>query len=185
MDIFFKTWPWHVSGFLIGMIMLCLIYLGKVFGMSSNLTTLCSMTGIGKKVSFFNFDWKTQLWNLTVVIGAMLGGFFAVHYMSDSSNVIINPKTIAQLAQLHIDAPNGKLMPDSLFGKNAFESPFVILILLVGGLLIGFGSRYASGCTSGHAISGLSNFQMKSLKAVIGFFIGGLIMSHFIFPILF
>ena len=185
MDVIFKTWPWYVSGFLIGMVMLSLIYFGKSFGMSSNLKTLCSMTGIGRQVSFFDFDWKAQRWNLVVVVGAMLGGFVAVHFMSDSSNVAINPKTIAQLATLGIDAPNGKLLPDALFGNSVFQSPKNIFILIVGGILIGFGTRYAGGCTSGHAISGLSNLQIKSLKAVIGFFIGGVIMSHFILPLIF
>ncbi len=185
MDVIFQTWPWYVSGFLIGMIMLCLIYFGKAFGMSSNLSTLCSMTGIGKRVSFFDFDWKLQRWNLLVVLGAMIGGFVAANFMSAASNVNINPKTIAQLAQLGIDDPNGKLLPDALFAIDIFESPKKILILLIGGILIGFGTRYASGCTSGHAISGLSNLQIKSLKAVIGFFIGGLIMSHFILPLIF
>ncbi len=185
MEIFFKTWSWHVSGFLIGMVMLCLIYFGKVFGMSSNLTTLCSMTGVGKRVSFFDVDWKEQRWNLLVVLGAMLGGFVAVHFMGDPTNVAINPKTIAQLYQLGIDAPNGKLLPDALFSNAVFQSPKMIVFLIIGGILIGFGTRYASGCTSGHAISGLSNFQIQSLKAVIGFFIGGLIMSHFILPLVF
>lgn len=185
MDVIFQTWSWYVSGFVIGMIMLCLIYFGKSFGMSSNLSTLCSMTGIGKRVSFFDFDWKMQRWNLLVVLGAMLGGFVAVQFMGDASNVDINPKTIAQLAQMGIDAPNGKLLPDTLFSNAIFQSPKMILVLLIGGVLIGFGTRYASGCTSGHAISGLSNLQIKSLKAVIGFFIGGLIMSHFILPLIF
>jgi uncharacterized membrane protein YedE/YeeE len=185
MNIIFQTWPWYVSGFLIGMIMLSLIYFGKAFGMSSNLRSLCSMAGAGKYVSFFNFDWKSQRWNLVVVLGAMLGGFVAVHFMSDPSNVDINPKTIAQLAQLGIDAPNGKLMPDALFGTQIWQSPKSILILLIGGILIGFGTRYAGGCTSGHAISGLSNLQLPSLKAVIGFFIGGLIMAHFLLPLIF
>jgi hypothetical protein len=185
MDIIFQTWPWYVSGFLIGMIMLCLIYFGKSFGMSSNLRSLCSMTGLGKRVAFFDFDWKAQRWNLIVVVGAMLGGFIAVNFMSDPSNVDINPKTIAQLAQLGIDAPNGKLMPDSLFGLDVFSSPKGILILLLGGILIGFGTRYAGGCTSGHAISGLSNLQIPSLKAVVGFFIGGLIMAYLLFPLIF
>src|SRR3970040_2736291 len=175
MNIIFQTWPWYVSGFLIGMIMLSLIYFGKAFGMSSNLRSLCSMAGAGKYVSFFNFDWKSQRWNLVVVLGAMLGGFVAVHFMSDPSNIDINPKTIAQLAQLGIDAPNGKLMPDALFGTQIWQSPKSILILLIGGILIGFGTRYAGGCTSGHAISGLSNLQLPSVKAVIGFFIRGLI----------
>jgi uncharacterized membrane protein YedE/YeeE len=143
------------------------------------------MAGLGKRVSFFDFDWKAQRWNLLVVIGAMMGGFVAVQFMSDPSNVAINPKTIAQLAQLGIDAPSGKLMPDALFGPDIITSPKGILILLVGGVLIGFGTRYAGGCTSGHAISGLSNLQIPSLKAVIGFFIGGLIMAYLLFPLIF
>jgi uncharacterized membrane protein YedE/YeeE len=185
MNFISQTWHWSISGFLIGIVMLCLIYFGKVFGMSSNLRSLCSMTGIGSKVPFFNWDWKSQRWNLVVVIGAMLGGFVASHYLNDISNVSINPKTIEKLATLGIDAPNGKLLPDALFANAIFESPKMIFILLIGGLFIGFGSRYAGGCTSGHAISGLSNLQIPSLKAVIGFFIGGLLMAHFIFPLLF
>jgi uncharacterized membrane protein YedE/YeeE len=185
MEILFQTWPWYVSGFLIGMVMLSLIYFGKTFGMSSNLKTLCAMTGIWEKVRFFDYDWKAQRWNLLVVLGSMLGGFVAVHFMSDASNVDINPKTIAQLAQLGIDAPNGKLLPDALFANDIFQSPKKILILLIGGVLIGFGTRYASGCTSGHAIYGLCSLQIPSLKAVIGFFIGGLIVAHFILPLIF
>jgi uncharacterized protein len=185
MNIIFQTWTWYVSGFLIGMIMLSLIYFGKTFGMSSNLRSLCSMTGIGKRVTFFDFDWKAQRWNLVVVLGAMLGGFVAVHFMSDASNVTINPKTIAQLAQMGIDAPNGKLMPNAVFGTQIWQSPKSVFILIIGGVLIGFGSRYAGGCTSGHAISGLSNLQLPSLKAVMGFFIGGLIMAHFLLPLIF
>ncbi len=185
MEILFQTWPWYVSGFLIGMVMLSLIYFGKTFGMSTNLRSLCAMTGLGKKVEFFDFDWKSQRWNLLLVLGAMFGGFVAVHFMSDVSNVAINPKTIAQLAQLGIDAPNGKLLPDALFANDIFQSPKMILILIIGGIFIVFGTRYASGCTSGHAIYGLSSLQIPSLKAVIGFFIGGLIMAHFILPLIF
>lgn len=184
MEFIYQTWPWYISGFIIGLIMLILIYFGKSFGMSSNLRTLCSIAGAGKKVAFFDFDWKSQRWNLSVVAGAMLGGFVATHYLSDASNVSINPKTIEQLQAMNIDAPQGKLMPDALFANVIFESPKTILILIIGGILIGFGSRYAGGCTSGHAISGLSNLQIPSLKAVIGFFIGGLIMAHFILPLI-
>jgi uncharacterized membrane protein YedE/YeeE len=185
MDILNQTWHWAISGFLIGVVMLLLNYFGKVFGMSSNLRSLCSMTGVGSKVSFFDWDWKSQRWNLVVVLGAMFGGFIAVHFMSDASNVAINPDTIQQLSVLGIDAPNGKLLPDALFGDAVFQNPMSILILILGGVLIGFGSRYAGGCTSGHAISGLSNLQLPSLKAVIGFFVGGLLMAHFLLPLFF
>ena len=185
MNVLFQTWPWYVSGFLIAIIMLLLNYFGKVFGMSSNLRSMCSIAGAGKHVSFFDFDWKAQRWNLVVVIGAMLGGFVAVNFMSDASNVAINPKTVQQLTQLGIEAPNGRLLPNALFGPETFQSPKMMLLLIVGGVLIGFGSRYAGGCTSGHAIAGMSNLQVQSLKAVIGFFIGGLLMSHYILPLLF
>ncbi|AIG30439.1 YeeE/YedE family protein [Flavobacterium psychrophilum] len=185
MEYITHTWHWSISGFLIGIIMLLLIYFGKHFGMSSNLRSLCSMTGVGKYVSFFDWDWKTQRWNLIVVIGAMIGGFVAVHFLSDPSNVALNPETIKQLSKFGIEAPDGKIAPNSMFGFEVFQSFKKIFILLIGGILIGFGSRYAGGCTSGHAISGLSNLQMPSLKAVVGFFIGGLIMAHFIFPLLF
>lgn len=185
MDILFYTWPWYVSGFIIGLIMLSLIYFGKSFGMSSNLRSMCTIMGAGKRTAFFDFDWKAQRWNLVVVVGAMLGGFVAVNFMSDPSNVTINPKTIAQLAAYGIDAPNGNLAPQVLFGNEVFTSIKGIAILLIGGLLIGFGTRYAGGCTSGHAISGLSNLQIPSLKAVIGFFVGGLIMAYLIFPLIF
>lgn len=185
MEVIYGTWPWYISGFFIGMVMLTLIYFGKAFGMSSNLRTLCSVAGAGRFAEFFRFDWKAQRWNLAVVFGAMLGGFIAVHFLSDGSGVNLNPTTVEQLAAMHIEAPEGKLAPDSLMGFEALKSPKTFIILLAGGLLIGFGTRYAGGCTSGHAISGLSNLQLPSLIAVIGFFIGGLIMSHFLLPLIF
>lgn len=179
------TWPWSISGFIIGMIMLTLNYFGKAFGMSSNLRTLCTIAGADKFSNFFKWDWKAQRWNLVVVLGAMIGGFVAVHFMNDASNVSLNPDTITQLETMNIDAPEGKIAPDALFGNEVFRSPKMIVILTIGGILIGFGSRYAGGCTSGHAISGLSNLQLPSLKAVIGFFVGGLIMVHFLMPLIF
>jgi len=185
MDLIFQTWPWYVSGFLIAIIMLTLNYFGKVFGMSTNLRTLCTIAGADKYSEFFKTDWKSQRWNLLVLLGAMLGGYVAVHFMADPSNVAINPLTIEQLAKMGIDAPDGKLLPTTLFGNEVFQSPKMIFILIIGGVLIGFGSRYAGGCTSGHAIAGMSNLQRQSLKAVIGFFVGGLIMAHFILPLIF
>ena len=185
MNFISQTWHWSISGFLIGLIMLLLIYFGKAFGMSSNFRSLCAMTGVGKIIPFFDWNWKEQRWNLAVVFGAILGGFTAVHFLSSSTNVSLGADTLNCLRKLNIDAPDGKLLPNALFSINIFLSPKGILLLLFGGIFIGFGSRYAGGCTSGHAISGLSNFQIPSLKAVIGFFIGGLIMTHFILPLFF
>lgn len=185
MEFLYGTWHWAISGFLIGLMMLVLIYFGKSFGMSSNLRTLCTIAGAGKHSDFFKFDWREQKWNLAVVLGAILGGFVAYHFLSNGTGVELNPKTIEQLVTMNIDAPNGKLVPNAIFGMDILQTPKGFLILLLGGILIGFGTRYAGGCTSGHAISGLSNLQLPSLIAVIGFFIGGLVMAHIILPLIF
>jgi uncharacterized membrane protein YedE/YeeE len=186
MESLYGTWPWYVSGFLIGSVMLALLYFGKTFGMSSNLRTMCTMLGAGKTSEFFRFDWKSQRWNLVVVLGAIIGGYIAVNFLNDPSQMVqINPKTVTELQAMHIDAPEGKLLPDALTSSEALQSPKIIGILLFGGLLVGFGTRYAGGCTSGHAITGLSNLQLPSLIAVIGFFIGGLVMSWLLLPLFF
>ncbi|RLJ69053.1 hypothetical protein CLV86_0446 [Lacinutrix venerupis] len=184
MEIIYQPWPWYVSGFLIACIMLVLLLMGKKFGMSSNLRTFCAACGAGKASSFFNFDWKSDKWNLLVVLGAMLGGFVASHYLSNPEIPEISEATKVALTQLNISTENGYL-PVELFSIEALSDIKTILILVVGGLLIGFGARYAGGCTSGHAISGLSNLQLPSLIAVIGFFIGGLVMVHLLFPFIF
>lgn len=178
-------WPWYVAGPLIALVMLVLLLIGKKFGMSSNLRTACAALGAGKKVDFFKFDWRAERWNLMVTIGAILGGFIASNYMGDTS-VKINPEIAQQLAtDYNINSASTDYLPSEIFSNLALSSPSNILLLLLGGFLVGFGARYAGGCTSGHAISGLSNLQLPSLIAVIGFFIGGLFMVHLLFPILF
>ncbi|NBL64104.1 YeeE/YedE family protein [Flavobacterium sp. NST-5] len=182
---FYGTWPWYISGFLIGVVMLSLIYFGKTFGMSSNLRTLCSIGGAGKFSDFFRFDWKSQRWNLVVVLGAMVGGFIAVHFLSDGSGVQLNPGTLVKLQEMNVDLPDGKLLPEKFTTIENVFTPKIFLFMILGGFLVGFGSRYAGGCTSGHAITGLSNLQLPSLIAVIGFFVGGLFAAHFLLPLIF
>ena len=97
----------------------------------------------------------------------------------------INPETISDLKALGFESAGTAYLPTELFDTEALRSFKNVLVLTIGGLFVGFGARYAGGCTSGHAISGLSNLQLPSLIAVIGFFIGGLTMIHFIFPLLF
>lgn len=186
MEVIQGTWHWAISGFLIGLIMLVLTYFGKTFGMSSNLRNICSMTFAKKKIEYFDFDWKEQKWNLSIALGAVVGGFIASYFLMDATDVLqINPKTIENLQQLHIDVPNGKIGPDAIFSLEKAFTLKGFSVLLFGGFLIGFGTPYAGGCTSGHAISGLSNFQIPSLIAVIGFFIGGLLSAHFLIPLIF
>jgi len=185
MNWIYEPWPWYVAGPLIALVMFVLLLVGKQFGMSSNLRTACSAVGAGKAADFFKYDWKAQRWNLVVVLGAIIGGFIASNYMSDNT-VAINPEIAQQLAEdYNITSANTSYLPSEIFSNEALSNPSNILLLLIGGLLVGFGARYAGGCTSGHAISGLSNLQVPSLIAVIGFFIGGLVMIHLIYPFIF
>ena len=185
MDFILQPWPWYVSGPLIALIMLLLIYFGKTFGMSSNLRTLCTIGGAGKYSDFFRFDWKAQRWNLTVVLGAIIGGFIATQFLSDNSVIALNSETISDLGEFGFNNIGETLLPAEIYNWENVLSIKGLSILIVGGFLVGFGTRYAGGCTSGHAITGLSNLQLPSLIAVIGFFIGGLIMTHFILPLIF
>jgi uncharacterized membrane protein YedE/YeeE len=179
-----QPWPWYFSGLMITVVMLLLLFWGKSFGFSSNLRTICTMAGAGKKLKFFDFNWKTQQWNLLFLLGAIAGGYIASHYLANPADLELSESTIRDLSKLGISFKGG-LNPDELFSLEALSQPKTILLLLAGGILVGFGSRYAGGCTSGHAISGLSNLQLPSLVAVIGFFIGGLIMTFFIMPYIF
>ncbi len=185
MNWIFEPWPWYIAGPMIALIMFLLIMVGKNFGMSSNLRTLCTLCGADKKVDFFKFDWKAQRWNLIVVLGAIIGGYIGANFLSTDAVVAIHPDTITHLNTLGFESAGTTYMPTELFDMAAFTNPKSLVILIVGGFLVGFGARYAGGCTSGHAISGLSNLQLPSLIAVIGFFIGGLAMIHFIFPLIF
>ncbi len=180
-----QTWSWWFSGTMIAAIMFFLIYFGQSFGFSSNLRTICGAVGLGKKAKLFDFNWKTQIWNLIFLIGAIIGGFIAYQFLSPANPAVqISQATITDLGKLGIAAPTS-LQPSELFSWQAVLSVKGFLVLAAGGLLVGFGSRYAGGCTSGHAISGLSNLQLPSLIAVIGFFAGGLIMTFLILPLIF
>jgi uncharacterized membrane protein YedE/YeeE len=168
MEWILAPWPWYISGPLIALTMFILLYVGKRFGMSSNLKTFCTVCGAGRTSDFFRFDWKAERWNLLVVVGAIIGGFLA-----------------EKLHNSGFESAGQAYVPTELYGDDALSSGKILALLLIGGILVGFGARYAGGCTSGHSISGISNLQLPSLIATIGFFIGGLIMIHLIFPLIF
>jgi uncharacterized membrane protein YedE/YeeE len=185
MEIILKPWPWYVSGPLIALIMFALLFMGKKFGMSSNMRTMCSMAGAGKVSDFFRFDWKAERWNLLVVLGAIIGGFLASSFLVEPDfEIALHSDVVSQLNEYGFANSGKNYLPLELFSWENINLKS-LLILIISGFLIGFGSRYAGGCTSGHAISGLSNLQMPSLIAVIGFFVGGLIMIHLLFPLIF
>ncbi|SNY95315.1 YeeE/YedE family protein [Flagellimonas pacifica] len=181
----FQPWPWYVSGPLIALVMIILIMMGKRFGMSSNLATICTICGAGKRTNFFKLDWKSQKWNLIVVVGVVIGGYIGANFLSADATVAISQNTVLDLNSLGFESAGRAYLPSELFGTNVFSDIKNMVLLIIGGFLVGFGARYAGGCTSGHAISGLSNLQLPSLIAVIGFFIGGLLMVHVLFPFIF
>lgn len=182
-----QPWHWSISGVMIVFVMFLLIYLGKKFGVSSSFRALCSAAGGGRTCSYLDYNWKSQAWLLYFVAGSVIGGYLASQYLISPEPVAISSHTLTDLAELGIAGPEapGILVPTELFKLDSLGSATGWILFVLGGFLIGFGTRYAGGCTSGHAISGLSNLQLPSLVAVIGFFIGGLIMTHLLFPIIF
>jgi uncharacterized membrane protein YedE/YeeE len=183
-EFILQPWSWWFSGLVISIIMFTLLYFGKSFGFSANLRTICAAAGAGKSVSFFNFNWKSQLWNIVFLVGAIIGGYIAGNFLSDGSAVQIAESTVNDLQKLGFSEPTS-IQPAELFGMESALSLKGFLILAIGGLLVGFGARYAGGCTSGHAISGISDLQIPSIVAVVGFFIGGLLMTFVLFPLIF
>jgi len=185
MDFLLQPWPWYITGPMISLILFLLYYLGKSFGVSSNLETLCALGGAGTFLEYFKFDWRKNSWNLVFILGAVIGGFISVQWLTPSAAVVLNPQTIQDLSTIGFENAGANYLPSEIFGLDAIFSLKGFLILLGGGLFVGFGARYAGGCTSGHAIVGLSNLELPSLISVIGFFIGGLIMTWVLIPILF
>ncbi|MGA3041680.1 MAG: YeeE/YedE thiosulfate transporter family protein [Bryobacteraceae bacterium] len=176
-------WPWYVAGPVIGLFVPALLIVGnRVFGVSSNLRHVCSAVLPGK-LDYFRYDWKRiGLWNLLFAAGILAGGFLASHWGA-SQNVAISPQTRIDLAKLGIHDFSG-LAPREVFTWSALLTLKGFISVVLGGFLVGFGTAYAGGCTSGHAISGLADFQLPSLIAVVGFFAGGLLATYFILPLI-
>ena len=181
-DILTKPWPWYVGGPLIGLFVPALLLLGnRMFGISSNLRHVCAVA-IPGRISFFRYDWRSAgAWNLAFALGIVAGGFIAVHFLGAGDAVQLSPAARASIAALGVHDVSG-LVPSELFRWGALLTWRGLLMMVGGGFLIGFGTAYAGGCTSGHAISGLADLQLPSLVAVVGFFAGGLMSTWLILP---
>jgi uncharacterized protein len=181
LEILKQPWPWYISGPLIGLTVPLLFILGnKSFGISSSLRHICAAC-IPAKIPFFQYDWKKERWNLFFVAGIFIGAIVASQFLSNASPVQVNEKLITELAGYGITDYNG-LVPKQLFNWQNLLSLKGFVMMVLGGFLVGFGTRYAGGCTSGHAITGLSTLQWPSLVATCCFMIGGFIMANFILP---
>lgn len=174
---------WSVAGVLVGLTVPALLILGnKHFGISANLRHACAAC-MPANIPFFKYEWKKEIWNLFFVGGLVLGAFVAAHFLQASTAVELHPKLAEDLAKVGI-TDHSNLVPAQLFSFDNLFTLKGLFFFVVGGFMVGFGSRYAGGCTSGHSISGLSNLQFPSLIATIFFMIGGFISANLIVPFL-
>lgn len=179
-----EPWPWYVSGPLIGLsIPLLLIVGNKMLGISSSLRHTCAAV-YPSNIAFLKYNWRSEMWNLFFALGIFFGGFIGGQLLDNGEPIKISENTKSEIEKMGIHSFDG-LVPADLFNWETVFSLKGLIVLVFGGFMIGFGSRYAGGCTSGHAIMGLSSLQWPSLIAVIFFFIGGLLMTHLIAPILY
>lgn len=185
LDLLRQPMPWYIAGPLIGLMVPLLLFIGnKTFGISSNFRHICAMC-VPTKIPYFNYEWKkTGKWQLLLLLGVLIGSFIAEFLFSSKAPIELSDATLNYLSSISVNQGTS-LIPHDIFNWKAIGSLRGFIMLVIGGFLIGFGTRYANGCTSGHTISGISNGQLGSIIASIGFFIGGLISIHFIYPILF
>jgi uncharacterized membrane protein YedE/YeeE len=176
-----QPWPWYISGPLIGLMVPGLLLLGnKTFGISSSLRHICAAC-IPAKIPFFQYNWKKEMWNLFFVTGVLLGGIVVALFLQNPETVQVNPKLADELQRYGINNYEG-LVPVDLFNWNNLLTAKGLIMMIAGGFLVGFGTRYAGGCTSGHAIMGLSNLQWPSLVATVSFMAGGFFVANLVLP---
>ena len=176
-----QPWPWYVAGPLIGLTVPVLLLLGnKPFGISSSLRHICAAC-FPANIPFFKHDWKKEIWNLFFVAGILIGAVMTVIFLSNHAPVVIHPKLSADLANVGV-INSENLVPKDLFNWQSLFTLRGFILMVVGGFLVGFGTRYAGGCTSGHSIMGISNLQMPSVIATCCFMIGGFLVANFVLP---
>ncbi|MDX9751390.1 MAG: YeeE/YedE thiosulfate transporter family protein [Flavobacteriales bacterium] len=183
LEILSKPWPWYIAGPLIGLTVPFLLLVGnKTFGISSSLRHLCAMC-MPANISFFKYDWRKEAWNLFFVGGIAAGAFIAAQFLRDPDPVVLAEPTAAYLASKGI-TDTTQLLPSEIFSWEQLFTLRGLVFFVAGGFLVGFGTRWAGGCTSGHAIMGLSNLQWPSLVATVMFMVGGIVMTWLILPYL-
>ncbi len=176
-----EPWPWYVAGPLIGLTVPALLLIGnKTFGISSSLRHICAAC-LPAKIPFFHYEWKKEAWNLFFVTGVFLGGVISSLVLSNPAAVEINPDLASELSSYGINDYSG-LVPVQVFSWENLLTLQGFMMMVVGGFLVGFGTRWAGGCTSGHAIMGLSSLQWPSLVATCCFMAGGFLMANLILP---
>lgn len=180
-EIIKQPWPWYIAGPLIGLVAPLLLLIGnKSFGISASLRHTCAIL-IPSKIPFFKYNWKREMWNMFFVLGILIGGILASIYLANPNSIIISPALQSDLSSYGITEING-MLPEQLFSWESLLTLRGFIMIVLGGFLVGFGVSYAGGCTSGHAILGISNLQWPSLVATCCFMIGGFIVVNLLMP---
>jgi uncharacterized protein len=180
-ELITQPWPWYVAGPLIGLTVPALLILGnKSFGISSSMRHVCAAC-LPANISFFKYDWKKEIWNLAFVLGIFIGGIIAVTGLSNPNEIVVADALKTELAGYGI-TDYSALVPADVFSWEQLATLKGFIMVILGGFIVGFGTRYAGGCTSGHAIMGLSTLQWPSLVATCCFMIGGILSANFILP---
>lgn len=181
LELIKSPWPWYVAGPLIGLTVPLLLLIGnKTFGISSSLRQICAAC-IPSNTSYLNYNWRGDVWKLYFVAGLVIGGVIATYILTDHAAVIVAPAIMQDLAQFGI-SDYTYAYPSEIFNMASLLSLRGFLIIILGGFLVGFGTRYGNGCTSGHAIMGISNFHWPSIVATISFMIGGFFAANILMP---
>ncbi|WP_205508294.1 YeeE/YedE family protein [Longitalea arenae] len=177
-----EPWPWYVAGPLIGLVVPLLLIMGnKAFGVSSSLRHICAAC-IPADIPFFKYNWRKESWNLFFVAGILLGAIIAANWLDRGEPIAVNPRLQTELEEYNI-RNYSSLVPLDLFNWPSLFTVRGFILMVAGGFLVGFGTRYAGGCTSGHAIMGLSNLQWPSLVATCCFMAGGFVTANLLIPI--
>ncbi len=176
-------WPWYVTGPLIGLYVPVLYFLvNRHFGVSSTFRDFCAAV-LRPKVPYFQYEWKDHRWRMVFVVGIVIGGFLSRSALTLAARDMISEHTLSALSSLGV-RDFTSLVPQDLFSLGSLMTVRGFLLVVGGGFLVGFGTRYAEGCTSGHAIHGISTFQRASLVATLCFFLGGLFSTYFLLPVI-
>ena len=159
------VWSGWLGGLAIGMYAVFQwLVTGNALGVSTGYGNFCSYLS---RTGYFH-EGEYQIannWRLWFLLGIPLGGFLAA--LTSPGEIVVS---------LSLGAMYDSVLPQVLWARG--------LVLLAGGVMIGYGARMAGGCPSGHSIAGLSMLNPPSLLASAGFFVGGIIMVQFLFRIL-
>jgi len=183
LNIIKQPWPWYVAGPIIGLCVPLLLIAGnKSLGISASLRQICAATVPGN-VPFLRYDWKADRFNLVFVFGLIVSGYIGGRFLKIDESMQIASAARQTLNGYGVTDQDG-IMPSSIFSFASLVTLKGFIIIVVGGFLVGFGTRWAGGCTSGHGIFGLSTFQWPSLVATMVFFAAGIITSLLLLPLI-